>query len=138
MTELTRPYPSVDGTQPCASEDPELFFPGTSSRQNYFAIDRARALCASCPFRRDCLAYALTHTVDGIWAGTTASERAALRRQHSIQAEPVHLDIDGPSDPSLIDRGGRQQLKSPCASASRVAPSSDTEPEGESKHEHRH
>jgi hypothetical protein len=40
----------------------------------------ARAVCASCPVRRCCLAHALTHDEpDGIWGGADPTERAWLR-----------------------------------------------------------
>jgi WhiB family redox-sensing transcriptional regulator len=40
----------------------------------------ARAVCSSCPVRRSCLAYALTHDEpDGIWGGADTTERAWLR-----------------------------------------------------------
>lgn len=44
----------------------------------------ARALCAACPVRRECLEFALQRlpTQDyGLWGGTTASERARVRRR---------------------------------------------------------
>ena len=85
------PYPPVDGTQPCNGEDPETFFPGSSSMDNYFKIPRAIEACGACPFRRPCLAYALTHDVDGIWGGTSKRERDALRKAHGIKAEAVHI-----------------------------------------------
>ncbi|MDN4173948.1 WhiB family transcriptional regulator [Nocardioides sp. SOB77] len=84
------PYPPTDGTQPCAAEDPELFFVSSSSMGNYFQLPRALDVCKPCPFRRACLAYALTHDVSGVWGGTTENERARIRRQHGIAAEPVH------------------------------------------------
>jgi WhiB family redox-sensing transcriptional regulator len=74
------PYPAVDGSQACATTDPELWFPdqGGSSRQ-------AIALCGTCEWQRPCLDYALTATaagypLAGIWGGTTPRDRAALRR----------------------------------------------------------
>lgn len=84
------PYPPVDGSQPCAAENPELFFPRTS-RDAQFAYPRAKAVCSGCPFRRACLAYALVNDVWGIWAGTSPDERRALRKAHGITAQPVEL-----------------------------------------------
>jgi len=45
-------------------------------------MDRARAICATCPVTEDCLAYAMgdVDTV-GIWAGTTGRERRAMRAE---------------------------------------------------------
>ena len=39
-----------------------------------------RRICAGCPVQRECLRYALRNHVLGIWAGTSAADRAALRR----------------------------------------------------------
>lgn len=88
------PYPPVDGTQPCAAEDPELFFGASSPMDNTFKLPRAVDACAGCPFRRPCLAYALTHDVQGIWGGTTHNERRRLRQVHGIEAESICLHDD--------------------------------------------
>ncbi len=45
--------------------------------------DAARAVCARCPTRQPCLAYALSENMPGIWAGTTPRQRAAMRRKAS-------------------------------------------------------
>jgi WhiB family redox-sensing transcriptional regulator len=43
---------------------------------------KAKAICATCRVRRECLAFALqTGQVHGIWGGTTEHERAAVRRE---------------------------------------------------------
>jgi WhiB family redox-sensing transcriptional regulator len=61
----------------CAQTDPELFFPET--QQAYVQINQAKAICAECDIRMECLKEALTYEyTDGIWGGTTPSERARL------------------------------------------------------------
>ncbi|MHA6615760.1 WhiB family transcriptional regulator [Pseudonocardia sp. DLS-67] len=65
----------------CRDQDPELFFPlsevGPGARQ----VDRAKSVCARCPVRAECLAYALDNGLDhGIFGGTTETERRAFRR----------------------------------------------------------
>ena len=43
--------------------------------------DRARALCAGCPVRQECLETALADSeLLGLWAGTTPDQRKAMRR----------------------------------------------------------
>jgi hypothetical protein len=68
----------------CKGEDPDLFFgPAAefvSARQ--VREEKARAICARCPVRPDCLAYALdTGEAFGIWGGANEDERRAMRRQ---------------------------------------------------------
>jgi WhiB family redox-sensing transcriptional regulator len=63
----------------CRSADPELFFPISDSGKSLEQVAEAKAVCAGCPVRRECLAFAVaTQQVDGIWGGTTADERSAV------------------------------------------------------------
>lgn len=55
------------------------WFPGLGER-----TDPAKAVCARCPVRADCLDYALTEDIrHGVWGGTSPQERARLRRHHA-------------------------------------------------------
>jgi WhiB family redox-sensing transcriptional regulator len=48
-------------------------------------VAEAKAVCAACPVRRECLAFALrTEQVHGIWGGTTPDERAIARRSQVV------------------------------------------------------
>jgi WhiB family redox-sensing transcriptional regulator len=50
---------------------------------------RAKAICAACPVRTECLDYALAHHVrHGIWGGLNGEERfrERLRRAHALRA----------------------------------------------------
>jgi WhiB family transcriptional regulator, redox-sensing transcriptional regulator len=59
-----------------ASADPELFFPISSSGPSLAQAANAKAVCAGCEVRRECLAFALrTHQVHGVWGGLTEQER---------------------------------------------------------------
>lgn len=63
----------------CLGEDQEKFFHGQGHGER---PDDARALCAACPVREECLDHALTHNeTEGVWGGLTAKERRALRRR---------------------------------------------------------
>jgi len=65
----------------CLSADPELFFPLSDSGKSAEQAARAKAICAGCPVRADCLAFAVrTAQADGIWGGMTAGERTVTRR----------------------------------------------------------
>jgi WhiB family redox-sensing transcriptional regulator len=54
----------------------DLFFPAQGE-----STAPAKAICATCPVRAECLDYAQTHgEFWGIWGGTDARERSRLRR----------------------------------------------------------
>lgn len=63
----------------CAEVGTDIFFPekGESNRQ-------AKAVCAGCPVRPECLAYALEHSATvgrfGVWGGLSERERRRLLR----------------------------------------------------------
>lgn len=61
------------GHAACRTTDPdELFVQGA-------AQNRAKAVCAGCPVRTECLADALDNRVEfGVWGGMTERERRAL------------------------------------------------------------
>jgi WhiB family redox-sensing transcriptional regulator len=59
----------------CKQSDPELFYPDTghSSRDG-------RAVCARCPVRAECLAYAIEHHERyGVWGGMSERQRRHMR-----------------------------------------------------------
>lgn len=49
-------------------------------------IEQARNICRRCPEIRECLIWALTHREHGVWAATTAEERAELIARHGRSA----------------------------------------------------
>jgi len=74
--------PSIDLLGPwadlasCRSLSPELFFPETANDE-----DAAKAVCAGCPVRLDCMEHALAASEPyGIWGGMTLRERRLERR----------------------------------------------------------
>lgn len=66
----------------CRDEDPELFFPISETGPGAEQVRRAKAVCAQCPVRSECLKYAMDSGLDyGVFGGTTAYERRSLSRQ---------------------------------------------------------
>lgn len=60
----------------CLGVDGDLFFPARGE-----PTDEAKAICAGCIVREDCLEYALTtKQYHGIWGGTSERERKRLRK----------------------------------------------------------
>jgi WhiB family transcriptional regulator, redox-sensing transcriptional regulator len=69
----------------CAGKPAEWFYDADLARmteRRLAGIARAKAICAGCPVRSDCLAYALTNREDfGVWGGFTADERRVIARR---------------------------------------------------------
>ena len=66
----------------CRDQDPELFFPVSEMGPGARQTEQAKAVCARCPVRAECLEYALDNALDhGIYGGMTESERRTLRRR---------------------------------------------------------
>lgn len=78
---VTAPYrrqPAGDWTDAaaCLGLDPDLFFPERGED-----VAPAKAVCAGCPVREDCLDYALDNGErHGIWGGLSERERRRIRR----------------------------------------------------------
>jgi WhiB family redox-sensing transcriptional regulator len=71
----------------CQSANPELFFPISAFGKALEQVAEAKAICARCPVRRQCLTFALrTRQAHGIWGGLTEEERAFIRRPRSRTA----------------------------------------------------
>jgi len=65
----------------CRDSDPELFFPAVGD-QDIGRIAAAKAVCATCPVREECLTYAVElNQSEGIWGGHTPTERRSFRRR---------------------------------------------------------
>lgn len=64
----------------CRNTDSKLFFP---ERGRLDDVDQAKAICAVCNVRTECLDFALKyHERDGIWGGTSGRERTKI---HSLR-----------------------------------------------------
>ncbi len=61
----------------CRGADPALFFPERGAN----TAGKAKAICAGCGVREECLEYALADSESaGVWAGLAERERRRLRR----------------------------------------------------------
>jgi WhiB family transcriptional regulator, redox-sensing transcriptional regulator len=81
----------------CLSADPDLFFPISVKGPAAGQVDAAKAICAGCQVRADCLGFALAQRdMLGIWGGTTDDERRMLRRT-AARREPSR------AEPSLAE-----------------------------------
>ena len=65
----------------CRNTNPETFFPAAASGYVYERqLSEAKAVCAGCPVRAECLDEALQRIPDGIAGGLTPAERRRLTR----------------------------------------------------------
>lgn len=66
----------------CLDYEPELFFPAGETGLAAEQAQAAVAVCQECPVMLECLAYAVeTGQRFGVWGGTTAEDRARIRRR---------------------------------------------------------
>jgi WhiB family transcriptional regulator, redox-sensing transcriptional regulator len=87
----------------CQSADPDLFFPISGSGPALGQVRQAKAVCADCPVRTDCLSYALAaDPLHGVWGGMSEEERRRLRqREAKARSRAAHRSgqPDSPSRP---------------------------------------
>ncbi len=66
----------------CRDQNPELFFPVSEVGPGAEQIARAKAVCAQCPVRDECLSYAIDNRLDhGVFGGMTPDERRKTARR---------------------------------------------------------
>jgi WhiB family redox-sensing transcriptional regulator len=73
----------------CSNSDSELFFPiaGEATPAGRAQYNEARAVCARCPVRADCLDYSIESGLDhGMFGGMTPSERRELVKAQAVRA----------------------------------------------------
>jgi WhiB family redox-sensing transcriptional regulator len=81
----------------CSTADPDLFFPISGAGPAVKQMIRAKAICARCQIQRECLDYALdAGSIQGVWGGTTESERRLLRRRRA-RARPAQEQAAPPA-----------------------------------------
>lgn len=85
--EETPRAPYFDGSQPCAQVGGDVWFTEDFGDMKALAPSLTK-ICNTCHFKKACLKYAVTHQVDGFWAGTTPSERKRIRKEKGIAIIP--------------------------------------------------
>jgi WhiB family redox-sensing transcriptional regulator len=77
----------------CRGEDTGLFFPPSHFElkdEKLTRERRAKAICAVCPVRPECLEYAVrTKESHGIWGGLNELERRVMIRERERHLKPV-------------------------------------------------
>lgn len=78
-------YPFLEQAA-CRGLDPEMFY-----AEGAAAIAHAKSLCSMCPVSASCLEWAVRREEFGVWGGTTARERSALRRERGVRLVPASV-----------------------------------------------
>lgn len=64
----------------CRNYPPAVFFPSDG-----VGVERARAICATCPVVSECLEHALEHRIDhGVWGGCSERERRRILKRRRV------------------------------------------------------
>lgn len=82
-------YPKWTDRPACEGTDTESFFTPDDSTA-YRNEPAIRKICANCPVREQCFQYALHHTVEGYWAGTTPRVRQIMRTRLNIIPDVIY------------------------------------------------
>jgi hypothetical protein len=77
-------YPNTTGFEPCATTDPEIWFPERSNQYLKIAA-LAKSLCQTCPIMYECAEYAINTDVVGIWGATDEKQRHAIQKANKIE-----------------------------------------------------
>lgn len=77
--------PALPGRAACRDADPELFFPTSRGADLRAEVREAKAVCARCPVRVACAAWALEHQEHGVWGGLDEDDRRTMtsRARHA-------------------------------------------------------
>ncbi|WP_369383755.1 WhiB family transcriptional regulator [Streptomyces sp. cg36] len=66
----------------CRDMAPEVFFSPRRHGPSPAEVERAKAICFTCPVQPECLSWALRNKeTTGVWGGMSATERRALLRR---------------------------------------------------------
>lgn len=72
----------------CSKIDPDIFFPidqidgGVDRGEQYSNESLAKKICDACPYKLDCLSFALERPdTQGIWGGATQMDRRRMARR---------------------------------------------------------
>lgn len=85
-----RPEYNLDRELPCWTEDPDLWFSESPSE-----LERAKALCADCPIKTQCLTGALERREPwGVWGGEILDHGAVIARKRP-RGRPRKHDVAG-------------------------------------------
>jgi WhiB family transcriptional regulator, redox-sensing transcriptional regulator len=78
----------------CIGEDPEVFFPEGRERPVWEDIERAKAICRTCPVVDACRDWAVAMRIEsGIWGGLTEAERQRVGGRPGRRSTRPYLSV---------------------------------------------
>lgn len=81
-------YPKFTGFEPCATIDPDLYFP-VKGEPGGVSKKRLKSICEThCDMLVDCREYAIHYIDEGFWGGLSPEERRVIRRERGITRDP--------------------------------------------------
>jgi WhiB family redox-sensing transcriptional regulator len=73
------------GLPPCSETDPEAYFPEKGNKgRDARETSMVKNICRSCPYKEECLQWALENREVGIWGGTTDTDRRRMRKKRQV------------------------------------------------------
>jgi WhiB family redox-sensing transcriptional regulator len=72
----------------CSQVDTELFFP---DKGDYYKAQVAKKICRRCPHLQECLEWALVNERHGVWGGTNARDRMAMRTKLGLKLREEYV-----------------------------------------------
>jgi WhiB family redox-sensing transcriptional regulator len=106
----------------CREVDPELFFPLGEGGAAAVQAEEAKAVCHTCPVMGACLDSALAHgNPEGIWGGTTETERKSIRRSRGQYGRERDLEPCGTQAAARRHYRRGETLDAACREANRLA-----------------
>jgi WhiB family redox-sensing transcriptional regulator len=103
VLDLLNAAPATGLRLPCRTYDADLWFSDTPAE-----LERAKALCAGCPVRAECLAGALARREPwGVWGGEIFERGAVIARKRP-RGRPSKADIE--RDRQLADRDSNGEV----------------------------
>jgi WhiB family redox-sensing transcriptional regulator len=76
----------------CRDVDPDIFFPVGTTGPALEQVQRAKAICARCKVRVQCLDWALATGQDsGVWGGMDEEERREIRRARRRETATLRI-----------------------------------------------
>lgn len=97
--ELIAVMPSIEYEKAHCVNREDLFLAEGTQQAKARVTQEAKAICADCPIRKQCAAWALAHEDFGVWGGMTATERRVERKRIGLRLmDPIEAGTYGLGD----------------------------------------